>query len=378
MAMTIGRWTRYNLFATPVSGLLSVVTIPLTLYIAFSAAHWVFFIAHWSVVSDNLTVLLLGTVPREQIWRAIVAVAGLCALFGMTLGLVLIAQRWKRYAMVAAVSAVCAALAYGLHMQWTAGALCCLAISLAGSVATARWPQVGRGIGLLCVIGLGAICALLAPAGVDRWGGLLLSVLVTAIAALLSLPLGILLAFGRNSRFASLRYACTAYIECLRSVPLVCTVYWCWIIIPLVFPPQVHIPDLARGVAGFVLFYAAYAAEYVRSGIQGVARGQAEAAQSLGFSKLDESLIIVLPQALKSVIPALVGNVLDLFNNVPALFIIGLTDFLKAGQTILANPQYSGSQYEVYGFLFAAYLAIGSLISYAARRIESKMGASAR
>jgi len=127
-----------------------------------------------------------------------------------------------------------------------------------------------------------------------------------------------------------------------------------------------------------VLFYAAYAAEYVRSGIQGVARGQAEAAQSLGFSKLDESVIIVLPQALKSVIPALVGNVLDLFNNVPALFIIGLTDFLKAGQTILANPQYSGSQYEVYGFLFAAYLAIGSLISYAARRIESKMGASAR
>jgi len=119
MAMTIGRWTRYNLFATPVSGLLSVVTIPLTLYIAFSAAHWVFFIAHWSVVSDNLTVLLLGTFPREQIWRAIVAVAGLCALFGMTLGLVLIAQRWKRYAMVAAVSPVhCAALRFRWPGAW--------------------------------------------------------------------------------------------------------------------------------------------------------------------------------------------------------------------------------------------------------------------
>jgi general L-amino acid transport system permease protein len=378
MAMTIGRWTRYKLFPTPVSGLLSVLTIPPTLYIAYLALRWAFSIAHWSVVSDNLTVLLLGTFPREQIWRAMVAVAGLCALFGMTLGLVLAAKRWKRHALAASASAVGASIAYGLQAQWLAGALGCLAISLAASMGTSRWPQLGRGIGLAWVIGLGAICALLAPAGVDRWGGLLLSVLVTAIAALLSLPLGILLAFGRNSRFGSLRYACTAYIECLRAVPLVCTVYWCWIIIPLVFPPQVHIPDLARGVAGFVLFYAAYAAEYVRSGIQGVSRGQSEAAQSLGFSKLDENFIIVLPQALKSVIPALVGNVLDLFNNVPALFIIGLTDFLKAGQTILANPQYSSSQYEVYGFLFAGYLAIGSLISYAARRIESKMGASAR
>jgi general L-amino acid transport system permease protein len=164
----------------------------------------------------------------------------------------------------------------------------------------------------------------------------------------------------------------------MRSVPLVCTVYWSWIIIPLVFPPDIHIPDLARGVAGFVLFYAAYAAEYVRAGIQSVPRGQSEAAQSLGFSKLDESCIVVLPQALKAVIPALVGNVLDLFNNVPALFIIGLTDFLKAGQTVLANPQYSSSQYEVYVFLFAAYLAIGSLISYGARRIELKMSEGAR
>jgi general L-amino acid transport system permease protein len=378
MAMTIGRWTRYKLFPTPVSGLLSVLTIPPTLYIAYLAVHWAFSIAHWSVVSDNLTVLLLGTFPREQIWRAMVAVAGLCALFGMTLGLVLTSRRWMRHALAAAACAVGAGIAYGIQAQWIAGALGCLAIALAASMGTSRWPQLGRGIGLAWVLGLGAICALLAPAGVDRWGGLLLSVLVTAIAAVLSLPLGILLAFGRNSRFGSLRYACTAYIECLRAVPLVCTVYWCWIIIPLVFPPQVHVPDLARGVAGFVLFYAAYAAEYVRSGIQGVSRGQSEAAQSLGFSKLDENFIIVLPQALKSVIPALVGNVLDLFNNVPALFIIGLTDFLKAGQTILANPQYSSSQYEVYGFLFAAYLAIGSLISYAARRIETKMGAGAR
>jgi general L-amino acid transport system permease protein len=378
MAMTISRWARYNLFASPSSSLLSVVSIPLTVYVGILAVRWVLFTAHWPVVVDNLTVLLVGTFPVDQIWRALVAGAGLSALFGMTIGLVLLSRRWKGYVMSAALLAVVAAASYGMHLQWIAGAFGCLSIVLGACAATSRWPQVGRGMGLLWLLGVGIICALLAPAGVDRWGGLLLSVLVTVIATLLSLPVGILLAFGRNSRFSSLRLACSGYIELLRSVPLVCTVYWSWIIIPLVFPPQVHIPDLARGVAGFVMFYAAYAAEYVRAGIQGVPRGQSEAAQSLGFSKLDESFIIVLPQALKAVIPALVGNVLDLFNNVPALFIIGLTDFLKAGQTVLANPQYSSSQYEVYVFLFAAYLAIGSLISYGARRIELKMSQGAR
>jgi general L-amino acid transport system permease protein len=378
MAMTIGRWARHNLFASPASSLLSIVSIPLTLYVAILAGRWVLFAAHWSVVVDNLAVLLVGTFPGDQIWRALVAGAGLSALFGMTLGLVLITKRWKRYVVIAAALAVAAAVSYGVQLHWLAGAFGCLAIAISACAATSRWPQIGHGMGLLWLLGVAILCALLAPAGVDRWGGLLLSVLVTLIATVLSLPAGILLAFGRNSRFSSLRLACSGYIELMRSVPLVCTVYWAWIIIPLVFPPDVHVPDLARGIAGFVLFYAAYAAEYVRAGIQSVPRGQSEAAQSLGFSKLDESFIVVLPQALKAVIPALVGNVLDLFNNVPALFIIGLTDFLKAGQTVLANPQYSSSQYEVYAFLFAAYLAIGSLISYGARRIELKMSEGAR
>ena len=378
MATTIGRWTRYNLFATPASALLSLVSIPFTVYVAYLAARWVFTVAQWPVVFDNLTVLLVGTFPHDQMWRALLGSGVLCALVGITLGVVLTSRRWRGSAMIAAALAILSAAAFGVHLHWIAGTAGYGAIFLAARAATVRWPQLGRGIGFLWAIGLGAICALLAPAGVDHWGGLLVSVLVTAIATLLSLPLGIALAFGRNSRFASLRLACAGYIELVRSVPLICIVYWLWIIVPLVFPPQAYISDLARGVAGFVFFYAAYAAEYVRGGIQGVAKGQVEAAQSLGFSKRDECFIVVLPQALKAVIPALVGNVLDLFNNVPALFIIGLTDFLKSGQLILSNPQYSAHQYEVYCFLFAAYLAIGSLISYVARRIERKMGQGAR
>src|ERR1700754_3038198 len=113
MATTIGRWTRHNLFASPSSSLLSLVSIPLTLYVGFLIARWAFLSAHWAVVADNLAVLLVGTFPPDQVWRAMVAGAGLSALFGMTIGLVLLTQRWKGYAIAGALLAVVAAVSYG-------------------------------------------------------------------------------------------------------------------------------------------------------------------------------------------------------------------------------------------------------------------------
>lgn len=370
---TLTVWARRNLFSGPLNVLISVVLIPLTVYILYGSLHWMFLSARWAVITDNLSVLMIGTFPQEAAWRAWSAAGLLAAQVGITVGLVLPGVNCRNYFTTAVLSGATAIVAAVQGNSGVASALACLAILAGACALVRRWPLVGKGLGFTWVLGLGAICAVLAPVGTNQWGGLLLSVLVTAIATLLSLPLGILLAFGRQSKFASIRLFCTGYIELVRSIPLICVVYWAWIIVPLIFPPKYHVPDLVRGVIGFALFFAAYAAEYVRAGIQGVPKGQEEAAQSLGLSKADESFIIVLPQALKSVLPALVGNVLDLFNNVPALFIIGLTDFLKAGQTILADPRYSGSQYEVYAFLFTVYFIVGSLISYATRRLETKM-----
>lgn len=225
---------------------------------------------------------------------------------------------------------------------------------------------------------MGLIWELLLPAGLDNWGGLLLSVLVTVVAAFLSLPLGILLALGRRSRLPAIRWISVGYIELLRSLPLISVLYWAWLVVPLVLPAHLRVPDLVRGMAGFVLFYAAYVAEYVRGGLQSVPLGQFEAAHSLGLGAFQNMYYVVLPQALKTVIPALVGNVLDIFNNVPLVFIIGLTDFLKAGETVLADPQYIGREYEVYVFLFAVYLFCSGLLSYAARRLERRLGVGER
>ncbi|MDR0253792.1 MAG: amino acid ABC transporter permease, partial [Brucellaceae bacterium] len=199
----------------------------------------------------------------------------------------------------------------------------------------------------------------------------------TLVTALVTLPLGILLAFGRRSEIPSIRYTCTAYIEVMRSVPLILVLYWIWIVMP-VLAPELSIPDVARGMAGFSVFFSAYVAEYIRSGLQNVPRGQVEAARSLGLSTFEINRSVVLPQALKVAVPGLVGNVLDVFNAAPLVFIIGLTDFLRAGQMILANPQFGDRTYEVYGFLFVVYFLIGSLITFAARKLELHLAKDSR
>jgi general L-amino acid transport system permease protein len=111
----------------------------------------------------------------------------------------------------------------------------------------------------------------------------------------------------------------------------------------------------------------------VRSGLQAVPRGQVEAARSLGMPSWTVNVEIVLPQAIRVVLPALVGNVLDIFNGATLVFILGLTDFLRAGQMILADPGYSGRVYEVYAFMFAVYFAIGSTITFASRKLEARL-----
>src|SRR5689334_21459385 len=123
MAMTIQCWTRYNLFATPSSAVLSIVSIPLTIYVAFLAVRWAMVDARWSVITDYLVVLLVGTFPRDQLWRTMIAGAVLSLLVGLTIGVVLATRLWKASAILASVCLVAAALSFALHQQAVAGAL---------------------------------------------------------------------------------------------------------------------------------------------------------------------------------------------------------------------------------------------------------------
>lgn len=321
--MPLARWCRVNLFANPWDAALSLTFIPLTLWALGSLISWALTQAQWQAVTDNLRVLMVGTFPPEMIGRA-----------------------------------------------WASAAV--LGLLTAGTFGALRWRALRKAIAAAWCVGLVGIVTLLAPAGSERWGGLLMSVLVTLLASALSVPLGVLLALGRRSRFASARILCTGYIETVRSLPLILIVYWVWVVTPLLAPGN-PVPDLMRGLLAFTFFFAAYVAEYVRSGLQSVPRGQIEAAASLGMSAAAINRDVVLPQAVRVVTPALVGNVLDIFNTVPLLFIIGLTDFLRAGQMVLVNPQSGSRTYEIYLFMFAVYLAIASLITWGARRLETQM-----
>ncbi len=371
-------WCRERLFNTPLNSVLTVLFLPLCIWLAGSLLYWAAGVARWGVVAENLRVLLVGTFPMVDIWRAWAALTILTLLVGLSLGSML--QRPGARVLAGWLAAVVIGLGAGLGTGsatplWLLAALTTL---LGGCALSWHLGALKRLGGLFWIVGIGGVWALLLPAGLDQWGGLMLSIIITILAAILSFPIGVLLALGRTSRLPVVRMLCVGYIELIRSLPLISVLYWAWIMVPLLMPGDLRVVNLVRGIAGFVFFYAAYVAEYVRGGLQNVPEGQAEASRSLGLNSFQTSYYVVLPQAIRAVIPGLVGNVLDIFNNVPLVFIIGLMDFVSAGQTVLSNPQYIGSEYEIYGFLFGVYLLISGLMTYASRKLERRMGVGER
>jgi len=371
------RWVHRNLFAKPFDAALSLVIIPMLAWAVYAFAHWALAEAHWQVVGGSFKVLMTGIYPADQLWRAWFSAATLCAMFGAGLGLSLRPGRAALAAVALLAILIAAALAEAIDVQSGMLAAGCAVLGIAAWVGAYRLAVDQRIVLSGLLAGVIAIFVVLSPPGFEVWGGLLLSVVLTIAVSILTLPFGILLALGRQSRITSLRVISTAYIETMRSVPLILVVYWIWIIVPLL-APDTSVPGLLRGMAGFALFFAAYVAEYVRSGLQAVPKGQIEAAHSLAMSSWTLNVDIVLPQALRVVVPSLVGQILDIFNGATLVFIIGLTDFLRAGQMILADPQNSGRTYEIYVFLFAVYLAIGGAITYASRRLEAHLARGSR
>ncbi|MBB4427594.1 general L-amino acid transport system permease protein [Bradyrhizobium sp. CIR48] len=377
MSAVAMRWLRHNLFAKPFDIALSLLIIPLLAWAAYGFARWSLFEARWGVLGDSMRVLMIGIYPPDQLWRAWFSVAVIVAMFGAGLGLSLPPRKQALLA-IGLLSCWLGAVVgsvYGVGQGALVVACALLFIANWKFVAVNRRAQ--RFVIAGSLFGIVSIFVVLSPPGLEVWGGLLLSVILTLLVSLLSLPFGVLLAFGRQSRIPSLRIICTAYIETMRSVPLILVVYWVWIIVPLL-APGTTVPSLLRGMAGYSLFFAAYVAEYVRSGLQAVPKGQVEAARSLGMGVWSRNVDIVLPQALRVVVPALVGQILDIFNGATLVFIIGLTDFLRAGQMILADPQNGGRINEIYLFLFVVYLAIGAAITYASRQIEARLARGSR
>jgi general L-amino acid transport system permease protein len=188
----------------------------------------------------------------------------------------------------------------------------------------------------------------------DRWGGLFLTLVVASVGIAASFPLGILLALGRRSKLPLLRWASIGYIELVRGVPLVTVLFMASVMLPLFLPPDVTIDKLLRALVGMSLFSAAYLAEVVRGGLQAVPRGQYEAADALGLSYAQKMGLIVLPQALKLVIPGIVNSFISLFKDTSLVMIIGLFDLMGiVQQSVAADARWFSAQTPATGYVFA-------------------------
>jgi len=217
--------------------------------------------------------------------------------------------------------------------------------------------------------------------GWNAWGGLLLTVFVTVAGIALSFPLGVLLALGRRSTLPTLRWITVGFIELIRGVPLVALLFLGHYVIPLFFPNTVEPPStLARALIVVTLFEAAYVAETVRGGLQSIPRGQYEAAQAIGLRPWSVTRLIVLPQALRAVIPAMVGQFISLFKDTSLLQIIGFVELLQVAENATSQPSFLGQRLHTVTFAFAAliYWAGSYTLSRESRRLEQRLGVGGR
>jgi len=211
-----------------------------------------------------------------------------------------------------------------------------------------------------------------------RWGGLLLTFMLSVVAIVISFPLGVLLALGRRSQLPAVKVFSVLYIELVRGVPLVTILYMTQIMLPLFLPGEVRVDNVLRAIAGMTLFTAAYMAENVRGGLQAIPTGQIEAAQAVGLNNALVTLFIVLPQALRIVIPSIVGLFIALFKDTTLVMIVGQLDLLGVGRSVLAQPEYMGLQMEVYVFVAALFFIFSYAMSFASYRLEAALGVGKR
>ncbi|MCP6758868.1 MAG: amino acid ABC transporter permease [Fischerella sp. CENA71] len=334
----IRKWLKKNLFNSWYNSILSIVCVWLLIYAITNIFNWIFSQAQWSVIRANLPLFLVGRYPAEQYWRL-----------------------WLVLAIILSLSIVSWAV-FTKRLASRMNAI--LPIAWALSFPVVLWLIAG---------GLG-----LQPVDTNLWNGLLLTLVTAVISIVISFPLGVLLALGRQSKLFVIRNFSILYIEIVRGLPLIGILFLAQVMLPLFLPIEFRLDRVVRGIAGLTLFSAAYLAENVRGGLQSIPSGQYEAARALGLNTLLMMLFIILPQALRAVIPALVGQFIGLFKDTSLLSIVGLLELTGISRSILAQPQYLNRYAEVYLFIGLLYWVFCYAMSLASQRLEKQLGLGKR
>lgn len=333
-------WLRKNLFNSWYNSLLTIFCLLLIIQFMRKFVLWTITEAQWEVVQVNLPLFLVGRFPQSSYWQLWIVLGVITFLIIITWSLFIdhkniIKRKFKN-----------------LLIPW-------LAPIWLLSCPLIFW-LIGGGFGLQSI-------------PTNLWNGLFLTLLMAVISIVISFPLGILLALGRTSNLFIIRWFSIFYIEIIRGLPLIGILFIAQVMLPLFLPIELRLDRLIRGIAGLVLFSAAYMAENVRGGLQSIPRGQIEAAKALGLPTPLVIILVVLPQALRAVIPAIVGQFIGLLKDTSLLSLVGLVELTGMSRSILAQPQFIGRYAEVYIFVGLLYWVFCYSMSLASRRLEKQL-----
>jgi len=336
-------WIRTNLFKGWFNSLLTIITIYFLWMIVPPMIRWAFIDslwvstgaecqqsdgACWSIIPANIRFIIFGFYPYDQQWRPLVAMALLIGLLFYSRN----RDHWKK------------PLAYAWFL----------------------------GLFLMGLLMKGGLFGLI-PVETTQWGGLPLTLLLSVFGLTAAYPLGIVLALGRRSKMPAVKTLSVMYIELIRGVPLISLLFMSSVVFPLFLPEGITINNIIRAQVAIILFTAAYIAEVVRGGLQAIPRGQYEAADSIGLSYYLTMRLVILPQALKIVIPPSVQQLISAFKDTSLVVIIALFDVLRTTQTVLSDPKWMGFSAEAYIFVALIYFLCCFFMSNYSRRLEREL-----
>jgi len=383
-------WVRKNLFNSWFNAILTIVSLVIIYFLLKALIQWVLFFADWSPVAKFPLLFMVGQYDRNELWRIGLSASIFSVLMGISWGV------WKGLIQGFALTlggllAVVALVPYPLDFLTIEVRL--LLLMNVGLILLGYW--FGRAtkprsnyVAIAWVVAALIIVVLLLGLGNNRfiphvpttvWGGLMVTLLLAVGGIVFSFPIGVLLAFGRRSSLPVVKVFSTVFIETIRGVPLITILFMFSLILTVFLPSGSRFDRLLRALIGITIFSAAYMAENIRGGLQAIPPGQVEAAKAVGMNSLQINLLIILPQALRLVIPAIVGQFISLFKDTTLVIILGINELLGIGRSVInSSPEFVQLQLEVYAFIALLFWIISYAMSYSARQLEIAMGVGER
>ena len=332
-------WLRANLFATPKDTVLTVIAVALLLWTVPGMLNWLFFDAVWTGENRDACLTTAQGGIRPDNW------GGACWAF--------VGERFEQFMFGR----------YPLDERWRPILVAVLFVALLVPILMPRLPRKGlNALALFVIFPVVAFFLLhggtfgLREVETPLWGGLMVTLILSFVGIAVSLPVGILLALGRRSNLPVIKMFCILFIEVIRGVPLITVLFMANVMLPLFLPTGWTIDNFLRALVGVALFASAYMAEVVRGGLQAIPKGQYEGADSLGLGYWQKTRLMILPQALKLVIPGIVNTFIGLFKDTSLVSIIGMFDLLGIVRLNFTDTTWITPVTPITGLIFAGFI----------------------